>query len=227
MVNIIVSASWRAVHSDARVGVLALHHVQNPSHHPVLDAESRRIEQALREQFAGQTRAELIALDTLRAYNAFYKRFGKTYHVQLQLESMVLKGKPLGSTSALVQAMFMAELRNQLLTAGHDLDYVTPPLTIAAARGDEAYTRLNGQPQTLKADDMFMTDAQGIISSVNYGPDQRTQIRPQTTRVQYVTYAPSGIGETVLRQHLLDMESYVRLVSPQAEREHLGICDNA
>ena len=60
----------------------------------------------------------------IQAYAAYYERFNKTYHVQLQLESVALKGKSIPRVSALVEAMFMAELENLLLTAGHDLDVV-------------------------------------------------------------------------------------------------------
>ena len=114
--------------------MLALSGVRNPARAEALDAASRALEQSLREQFTGRTRPELGRVPTLAAYNAFYKPFGKSYHVQLQLESVVLKGKALASASALVQAMFMAELRGQLLTAGHDLERVVPPLTIGPRR---------------------------------------------------------------------------------------------
>ena len=225
--QVLVADSWRSAHPGARVGMLALRSVRNPALAEALAAESRSLERSLREQFAGRTRAELSRLPTLTAYNAFYKRFGKSYHVQLQLESVVLKGKPLASASALVQAMFMAELGSQLLTAGHDLDRVVPPLTIAAATGGETYTRINGQPQALKAGDMYTSDAQGILSSVIYGPDERTQLRPDTTRALYVTYAPVGIETDALWQHLRQIESYVRLVAPESEEELIEVFGEA
>lgn len=223
MLEILVADSWREVHAGARVGVLALRGVSNPSRHEALDERKRQIEQALRAQFAGKTKADLAALDTIRAYSAFYKPFGKTYHILLQLESVALKGKPASSASALVQSMFMAEVYRQMLTAGHDLATVVPPLTIAASRGGEQYVRINGQPQELKPGDMVMADAQGILSSVIYGPDQRTQIRLDTRAVLYVTYAPTGLLESTLRAHMEELEANVRLVSPECTRELFAI----
>jgi hypothetical protein len=41
----------------------------------------------------------------------------KTYHIALQLEPVVLKGKSLPNVAALVEAMFTAELGDLLLTA--------------------------------------------------------------------------------------------------------------
>jgi DNA/RNA-binding domain of Phe-tRNA-synthetase-like protein len=221
--QILVADSWKSVHRDARVGLLALSGAMNPDRHGALDAPKREIEDALRARFAGKSKADLAALDTIRAYTAFYKPFNKTYHVLLQLESVALKGKPLSSATALVQAMFMAEVEHQLLTAGHDLEKVVPPVTIAASRGDETYTRINGSVQTLKANDMCMYDAEGILSSVIYGPDRRTQITGETRRVLYVTYAPGGIAGELLRTHLDRLEQYVRLVSPGVARELSGV----
>lgn len=73
-----------------------------------------------REQIEAEVRA--LELEVLKAYRAFYKAFGQTYHVQLQLESVVHKGKSLPSVSLLVDANFMAELKTLVLTTGHDAD---------------------------------------------------------------------------------------------------------
>jgi DNA/RNA-binding domain of Phe-tRNA-synthetase-like protein len=119
--------------------------------------------------------------------------------------------------------MFMAELKNQLLTAGHDLDVVAPPVRVDVAKGDEEYTLLSGQPQTLKASDMMMADAQGVISSVVYGPDRRTQITRKTQRVLFAVYAPPGVEAKAVNAHLEDIEEYVKTASPLAERELLEV----
>src|SRR3972149_5587868 len=87
------------------------------------------------------------ALPRLQAYAAYYKRWGKTYHVQLQLESVALKGKPITRASALVSAMVASELEHLLLTAGHDLDAVAPPVTLTVAAGAEGYQLLGGRGQ--------------------------------------------------------------------------------
>ena len=67
-------------------------------------------------------RKSLRDLPVFAAYDAFYRSFKKTYHVQLQLESVVFKDKTIFSPSALVACMFMAELETGLLTAAHDLN---------------------------------------------------------------------------------------------------------
>jgi DNA/RNA-binding domain of Phe-tRNA-synthetase-like protein len=60
---------------------------------------------------------------------------------------------------------------------------------------------------------------------VIYGPDRRTRILPETRRVLFTVYAPPGIAEEAVRQHLRDMEGYVRLIAPQAETELLQVSE--
>ncbi len=197
--------------------------VSNPSDHPQLDERKVELEKELRSRFAGYDRAALKTEPTLAAYSAFYKRFKKTYHVQLQLESLVFKGKSIPRVAGLVEAMFMAELKNLLLTAGHDLDLVRPPVRIEVADGNERYVRLNGQEQQLKPDDMMIADSEGVLSCVIYGPDHRTRIRPETRSVLFTVYAPAGIDRQSVYEHLVDLKDNVRIVSAEAVVDVLDV----
>jgi DNA/RNA-binding domain of Phe-tRNA-synthetase-like protein len=203
--------------------MLVMRGVVNPDHHAALDARKEQIETELRSRFGGYTRDALKALPTIQAYNAYYGRFKKTYHVQLQLESVALKGKSIPWVAALVEAMFMAELKNQLLTAGHDLDVLQAPVRVDVATGAERYVLLNGQEQQAREDDMMMVDGEGIISSVLHGPDQRTRIKAGTQNALFAIYAPAGIDKEAVRQHLLDIEANVRVIAPAAEAESLNV----
>ena len=218
-----VSETWKSVFTGAYAGVLVIHNVLNPAHHADLERQKETLEEQLRSRFAGQARSDLETLPRLQAYGAYYKRFKKTYHVQLQLESIVFKGKSIPSVAALVEAMFMAEIKNMLLTAGHDLDVLQLPVILDVSQGEESYTLLRGQSQLLKAGDMMMKDRGGIISSIVYGPDQRTQIQASTQNVMFTVYAPSGITEPAVIEHLQDLEQYVRLVAPDARVEMLKV----
>lgn len=212
-----VSETWKITYPDAAVGVLAMRDVVNPDRHPALESRKAELESNLRARFSDYDRAALKALPTIQAYNAYYKRFKKTYHVLHQIESVALKGKSIPRVAALVEAMFMAELRNLLLTAGHDLDVVQMPAGVDVADGSEQYIRLNGQEQVLKPGDMYIADSQGVISSIIYGPDRRTQITSDTRRVLFTVYAPAGIEKQAVRQHLQDIQANVELVAPEAE----------
>jgi DNA/RNA-binding domain of Phe-tRNA-synthetase-like protein len=210
------SDSWKEVYPGAQIGILALDQVANPEVCIELDLRKTKLENALREKFLGQTRQTIEALPSIQAYTNYLKPFKKTYHVLLQLESIAIKNKPIPRVAALVEAMFMAELQNQLLTAGHDLDDLELPVIIEAANGLESYILRNGQNQLLKQDDMYIRDQKGILSDIVYGPGQRTQIKPETKRVLFTVYAPKGIGQDTLFNHLDTIREYVNLISPQA-----------
>lgn len=216
-----ISEKWMHAYPDSHVGILAMEGAENSDRHPGLDRQKAELEADLRALFKDPS--ALKDLPTIRAYRNYYKRFKKSYHVLQQLESVVFKGKSIPAVSTLVEAMFMEELRNMLLTAGHDLHVVTPPLTLDAASGDEKYVRINGQEQVVKAGDMIVADAAGVISSIIYGPDRRTAIGPSTTGVLFTVYGVSGIGEQAVLQHLQGIEANVKLVSPEASTTHLKV----
>ena len=218
----IVTDDWKSAYPGAHAGVLVMKNVVNPALHPELERAKEMLVTGLRARYAGQDRAALKALPIMQAYEAYYKRFKKTYHVLLQLESIVFKGWSLPSVAGLVETMFMAEVKNLLLTAGHDLDTLRLPLVLDVARDSESdapqrhYTLLHGDDQSLKAGDMYIADGEGVISSIIYGPDRRTQIRESTTNAVFTVYAPAGIAAEAVERHLQDIEGYVRLFAPRA-----------
>jgi DNA/RNA-binding domain of Phe-tRNA-synthetase-like protein len=118
---------------------------------------------------------------------------------------------------ALVSAMFAAELSNLLLTAGHDVGALVPPLVADCSRAGDRFVGINGQERELKPGDMLMRDGLGIISAVLNGPDERTRLSESTTEVLFVTYAPVGISPDEVRGHLDQIAAYVRLTDPRAD----------
>ena len=214
-----VTSGWKSAFPEAHIGVLVMRDVVNIPKHPELDKRRIEIEEQLRNQFSNQDRATMSNHPILQVYNTYYKRFKKSYHVQLQLESILWKGKSIPSVSALVQSMFMAEVKNMLLTAGHDLDTLQLPLTLDVSKGNESYQLMRGEEQILKAGDMFICDETGIISSIIYGPDKRTQITSNTKNVIFTVYAPDGIEKQTVIDHLEDIQEYVKLFSPQSQAE--------
>jgi DNA/RNA-binding domain of Phe-tRNA-synthetase-like protein len=201
----------------AVVGALAMSGVANPAESPALDEAKRALENELRA--AG----DLDGNPVLRAYAGYYRAFGKTFHVKAQWESVAVKGKPIPSRAALVEAMFMAELRSLVLTAGHDLDALQGELRAGVSADGDAYVTLGGAEAVLKRGDMLMADGAGIVSSVLRGPDQRTRITPETKRAVFAIYAPVGVGEDTVRRHLDDLRANVELFAPGARTEALVV----
>ena len=207
-----VSEAWKQSYPGAGVGIMLLEQVTNPAFTEALETEKRFVETELRARFTD--RQLLLDSTILKKYADYYKKFAKTYHVQQQLESVIFKGKSIPSVAGLVEAMFMAELKNGLLTAGHDYQTLQLPLKLDIAGPDERYVLMNGKEQVLKPGDMRIDDKAGIISSIIHGPDQRTRIAANTQAVVYVVYAPQGIDHKLVLQHLTDIHRYVKLFAP-------------
>ena len=117
----------------------------------------------------------------------------------------------------------MAEIKDMLLTSGHDLDVLQLPIWLDVTKGDETYILMRGQPQQVKPGDMLISDGKGIISNIIYGPDQRSQIQPSTRNVLYTTYAPAGIPAQAVMEHLQHIREYVRLFAPYVQTEMLQV----
>lgn len=195
--------------------------VNNPDIHKDLEFYKTELEKELKKEYKEMMKADLKKMKPINVYVDYYKKFKKTYHVLLQFESIVFKDKSIPTVASLVEAMFLAEMKNLLLTAGHDLDAVKSPIKINIANGTEKYIQITGQEKTLIKNDMFVSDAQGVTSSIIYGPDRRTRIKHDTKNVLFVVYAPPGIEESEVLQHLNDIKYYVNIISPTGEVELL------
>lgn len=218
-----ITSALKSTFPGAHAGVLVMKNVSNPPQCAALDRQKEALENQIRQRFTGKDRSAILALPVIQAYETYYKCFNKTYHVQLQVESIAFKGKNIPNVAALVEAMFMAEIKNMLLTAGHDLDVLQLPVRMDVAKGDERYTMMRGQEQILKPGDMFMADRSGVISSIIYGPDQRTPIKDETRNVMFTVYAPPGIETNTIERHLMDIQQNVLIVASQAATDLIQV----
>ncbi len=201
------------------MGVVLLGNVDNTKRETPLDQKKQEVEATLREKYSKFSRADLLELEVLKAYRNYYRHFNKTYHVQLQLESVVHKGKPLPNVSPLVDANFTAELNTLILTAGHDADLLRNFVRIDVTQAGDEFTQMNGVLKFLKPGDMMMSDADGIVCTIIYGQDQRTPISLKTRRALYVAYAPPGVPATAVSEQLDSIHDNVLLFAPEAETE--------
>jgi DNA/RNA-binding domain of Phe-tRNA-synthetase-like protein len=214
MLLISATDDWRKAHPGARIGLLELSGVDNTQNSPPLDSRKRKIELRLRERCRGFTRPNFLSLPVMGAYERYYKKFQKTYHVLLQVESIVLKGKALPNVSPLVDANFMAEVETLVLTAGHDAAKLRGPILMDVARQGDQMTQMGGHLKPMLPGDMLMRDAGGICCSILYGQDDRSPISSGTSHVLYVAYAPPDVPEEVVETQLRNIEENIRIFSP-------------
>jgi DNA/RNA-binding domain of Phe-tRNA-synthetase-like protein len=219
MLSISATDEWQNAHPGAVIGLLELSSVFNTQPPPQFEEHKRAIEAGLRARYRDFSRPDFLGLPVMSAYASYYKRFDKTYHVLLQLESLVLKGKDLPDVSPLVDANFMAEVETLVLTAGHDIAKLQEPVVIDVSREGEHMIQMNGTSKAIRAGDMLMRDAKAISCSILYGQDNRSPISPATAHVLYVAYAPSEVPGEAVQAQLRKIEEYVRLFSPAAVLE--------
>ena len=223
VLTIAASDDWRASHPGATIGVLELSGIDNTGSSPALDARKREIEARLKARYGGFRRQDFLSLPVMSAYDRYYRRFNKTYHLQLQIESIVVKGKRLPTVSPAVDSNFMAEVETLVLTAGHDADRLRGSISIDVSRDGDHMTQMNGVSRAMRAGDMVMRDRDGICCSIIYGQDDRSPLAPETSRVLYVAYAPAGVPADVVDGQLRTIEANIGLFSADTTVEQLRL----
>jgi DNA/RNA-binding domain of Phe-tRNA-synthetase-like protein len=207
-----ITQAFREAFPDGVFGALVARECSNRPRARAIDSDRRDVEAQLRERF----RAQAIDADPVAAaYAAYFRRFGGRYPVAHQAKA-VIGGRDIASASALVEAMFTAELASLVLTSGHDLKALDGALRVDVARGGELYTKLSGKEQALRAGDMFVRDTTGIIASVVHGPDHRTRIGDDTTAALFGAWCPRGIPPSTVQAHLLMLAGLLRREWPGA-----------
>ena len=216
MLSVFATLAWHTAHPGAVIGLLELSQVVQPLATPQLDEKKRETEARLRDLYQGATRKDIAAHPVMEAYIRYYKRFSKTYHVLLQAESIALKDKRLPDVCPLVDAVFISEMETFVLTAGHDVDELQPPILIDVSHEDEQMIQMDGTIKIIRAGDMIMRNAEGISCSILYGQCKRSPITPTTSHVLYVSYVPGGVPQETVITHLHNIEANIRLFSPSA-----------
>jgi DNA/RNA-binding domain of Phe-tRNA-synthetase-like protein len=219
MLSISTTEEWRSAHRGAVIGLLELSGVDNSRPSSRLDERKRATEAHLRERYRGFARQEFLALPVMAAYERYYKRFNKTYHVQLQVESIVLKGKSLPNVSPLVDANFVAEVETLVLTAGHDVARLRGAIAIDVSQEGDRIAQMQGGTKAIRPGDMMMRDANGVCCSILYGQDNRSPISCATSHVLYVAYVPVGVPTEAVEAQLGKIKANVRLFSPEVTVE--------
>lgn len=223
MLTIIATESWRNTWPTATFGVLEISGVENTNRSGELEQHKRSVEARLRQRYQGFTRQQFLTLPVMAAYERYYKRFDKTYHVLLQLESIILKGKNLPAVSPLVDVNFSSEVETLILTAGHDADRLSGEILLDVAGPGDQIIRMNGAPKLIDTGDMLMRDALGVCCTLIYGQDNRSAISPDTSHVLYVSYAPAGVPAELVQNHLIRIVEIIGLFSPTAQVEQIRL----
>ncbi|MFH1210459.1 MAG: phenylalanine--tRNA ligase beta subunit-related protein [archaeon] len=209
--EISIDESLRLLYPDLNVGVVVIRDVVNKDFDPALESRKREAESFIRGNLV-----DFSSLPRVKSYNKFYKRYEKKFPIEFQLKS-VISGKQIPTVSVLVESMFLSELLNQVLVAGHDLECLEGGLVVGLARGGEEYVKINNETQIIKKDDIILNDANGVVASVLYGPDFRTRVTRHTVNVAYIAYFLYDFSDEDIRKAMQDIADNVLISNPEAK----------
>lgn len=208
--------------SRMQMGILTVRGVIAQSPMAAEDVDAALVE--IRRRYGGLQRAELKSKYPVQAYAEYYRKFGYSYHVLGQLESVLNGKKTIGRGPALLQVMFLAELVGMLLIAGHDLCKVQPPLTLKQANGTESFPTFSGQTVQSVAGDWLVRDSDGhTLSSILRGQDAQSCITADTRDVVYTVYAPAKVKAADIEATLRLMQDWILKLSPFAYTDVLQV----
>jgi len=210
-----LTSAFRTAMPEGVFGALLVHGCANRARAVALDVHKRAVEARLRQRFTAES---LEADPVARAYAGYFRRHGARYPVALQART-VLQGRSIESPSALVEAMFTAEVDSLVLTSGHDLSSLSRTLRVDLARDGEVYTKLSLKDQALRPGDMVVRDTDGVIACVLYGPDYRTRLRLETRDALFGAWCPVGLTGAIVHDHLDTLSRLLQTEWPEAEIE--------
>jgi len=208
-------------------GILRMRSIGSQDPPPEFRRRQDELEAAVRERFTGMDKKEMRLLRPFSDYHSYYRNFKKTYHVLHQCESIASGRRSLPGGPPLVQAMFMAEIGNRLLTAGYDCSDLRGPFTVRLAGGNTRFLGMGERVCTVPENDILFAMGQTVLGSIICGPDHEHRIRSATTDVLFAVYGVPGISAGEVRRHLEDIGSLVQILDPGAKIDGLSIVSAA
>ncbi|MBD3205905.1 hypothetical protein GF319_06130 [Candidatus Bathyarchaeota archaeon] len=196
----------KLLYNRAVFGRLIVYDLPNKKGNDELENLKRELEKEIREEYPDVDKDQVI-----RSYDTYFKKWNKTYPIEFQIKT-IKSGRQFPRVSALVDSMFLSELRNRILTSGHDLDSIQGELLYDVSDEGEKYTKLNGKEQMLPRSDIVLRDTDGILASVLYGPARRTSIKNDTENAIYLAWCPYSLGFDAIKEHLVDIISNLEVV---------------
>lgn len=215
--NFTFTERLKSRYPESSIGILLMKNINNTDKDNILDRVKKESEGQIRNKYSDLSRDEVMKDETFSAYREYYKKFKKTYHLLLQLESIAKKGKSFPDVNPLVDSCFLAEMNTFVLTAAHDADLLDNHIVFDVSSENDNFTQINGMEIILKPDDIIMKSSNKNVCSIIYGQDSSTAISRGTVNVLYVSYAPGGVKEDNVYSNLNYIRNLIVQISPFTE----------
>ncbi|ARE89760.1 hypothetical protein [Clostridium formicaceticum] len=216
-----IDKSISTAYPGTKMGILVMKEVSCPGSYEEWDTAEFLDE--LQHRYGHFNRQELKERNPINTYVAYYKKFGQSYHLLAQLESVLKGKKSLNTKSGVLRAMFFSELESMLLTAGHDLSKLRLPLQLKIATGTEVYQSICGKEVTTVNGDMMLCDSSSTISSILRGPDYNSRITSATMEFLFSIYAPPFVDGNYIKVNLEKLEKRIGAFAPFSRTELLQV----
>ena len=174
----------KILYPRAVFGSLKVYNQKNTRQDQRLEDRKRALEEQIRNTYPDPREDSVI-----QSYNDYYGKWEKTYPIEYQIKSLK-SGRKFPRVSVHVDAMFMAELGNRILTSGHDQEAIKGDPVFDLADEGEPYTKLNGEEQSLKKNDVVLRDEEGGAGQRPLRPGAENLNRPRHTEPPVLRVVP-------------------------------------
>ncbi|HJW96532.1 MAG TPA: phenylalanine--tRNA ligase beta subunit-related protein [archaeon] len=199
-----INTDAKIAYPDLKVSIVEVRFSGEPKFNQEIIDLKKALENKIKSDYKNPENLERVI-----KYNLFYKKFDSKVPMEFQIKS-ILNNKEIPMIHPVLICMFIAELKNIILTAGHDLDKLEDDtIEVLRSNGTEEYTKINEKVQKLKNNDIFAIDGTGIISSVLCGPDSRTKITDETENFLFMCYS-FGLSNEEIENHMNDIIGYLK-----------------
>src|SRR3989344_4435960 len=176
-----------------------------------LEKEKSKIQQEIRKI------KDITSVSRIKEHGDFHERFGKSYPIEFQFKSIV-QGKNIPTESTLKDVLFMTEMKHHCIISGHEMDDINQDLIFDLSSGGEEYLTITDRKQSLKPNDIVLTDNGKVITSRLYGPDSSTKITDRTKSCLYLFWFSSPISTKETASILSDFKKYLSIIENKSSK---------
>lgn len=187
-----------------RSGAIVFCNVEVGATSPQLRAEIAQEVQAIRGQFADVS--AIRALPEVCAFQEILRKVGvnprrEPPSVERLLTSALKRGD-LPSVNCLVDAYNLVSVRSRCSLGAHDLDHITPPVTLRFLRGDETFIPLGTDtPAPVTTGEFGYVDAANrLVCRLDLRQADVSKVTPETRNALVIVEGTAAHSPAVLRQ---------------------------
>lgn len=149
-------------------------------------------------------------------YFRYFRKFKKTYPVMMQVESVLLKGRPFPEGEYINAVAFLTELKTHVLLGTHDVDRIEGDCVFYSDTEKTPFHGMFHPDVHTYPGDITGRDDKDIIISMISGADAKTCIHEDTNHVIYIIFGVPGQDPAEFEPVADQVVKYVTTLAPSA-----------